>query len=160
MIEKIYLDMDGVLCDFDMRFEQVFGIKSKSVPGRMTESVYWESFVTQKQFERLDWDPGGETLLDYIEALDIPYEILSSSATPTHFDEIARQKTLWLGDRGINVPVNIVPGKRFKKTYATPASLLIDDIDKNVFGFIEAGGHSILHRNIEDTIDQLKKLGL
>jgi hypothetical protein len=47
-----------------------------------------------------------------------------------------------------------------KKDYARPNSILIDDNVKNIADWIGAGGIGILHTSAEDTIKQLKKLGL
>lgn len=41
-----------------------------------------------------------------------------------------------------------------------PGDILIDDMEKNITRWVEAGGVGILHVNAADTIEQLKALGL
>mgnify|MGYP003338391153 CR=1 FL=1 len=76
-IQKIYLDLDGVLCDFYKRYREVFNVdlEHKRSHGEKI-TLEWNKFVEGKNFENLDWHPGGLELLKYIISLDIPVEIL------------------------------------------------------------------------------------
>ena len=47
-----------------------------------------------------------------------------------------------------------------KKELATPESILIDDRQINIDQWEAAGGIGILHTSADDTISQLKQLGL
>ena len=47
-----------------------------------------------------------------------------------------------------------------KKNYANENSILIDDREKNINQWKEAGGIGILHTDAASTIAQLKELGL
>jgi hypothetical protein len=49
---------------------------------------------------------------------------------------------------------------KHKKDFAAPDSILIDDRIDNINGWIDAGGIGIHHINTQDTIEQLKNLGL
>ena len=46
-----------------------------------------------------------------------------------------------------------------KQTYASPASILIDDYEKNTKEFTARGGTGITFKNANQTIAELKKLG-
>lgn len=153
---KIYLDMDGVLSDFDKRFVETFNIKPNDVRGTFTASDQWKQFVEQEHFATLDWFPGGKELLAFLRQFDIPIEILSSSGGHIFHEEITKQKTAWLRDNNINFPVNVVPGKKYKKDYADWNHLLIDDTERNIIEFLEAGGMAILHNNPKNTIATLE----
>lgn len=155
-MNKIYLDMDGVLCDFEKRFVDVFGHSANDVRGTFTDSDQWKQFVEGDHFATLDWYPGGKELLNYLRMFGNNIEILSSSGGHAYYDKIAEQKTRWLRNNGIDYPVNIVPGKRFKKDYADPYHLLIDDTERNIVEFIEAGGFAILHKETDYTIAMLE----
>lgn len=156
MIDKIYLDMDGVLCDFDKRFVEVHSIDPNSVRGTFTESAAWQQFVGEGHFATLDWFPGGLQLWKYVSSLGVPLEILSSSGGHKFYETIAEHKTTWLRDNGINIPVNIVPGKRYKRDFADSAHILIDDTERNVVEFVEAGGIALLHKDVKTTIKNLE----
>lgn len=151
-MEKIYLDMDGVISDFDKRFFELFGHSANEVKGTFTKSDLWEKFVNGGNFETLDWFPGGERLLEYLREFDVPIEILSSSGGAEYYDLIAEQKTNWLRNNNILFPVNIVPGKRYKKDYANSSHILIDDTERNIVEFIECGGFAIHHRDATTTM--------
>lgn len=157
MISKIYLDMDGVLCDFNKRFVEVHSIDPDSIRGTFTETPEWEQFVNENHFATLDWFPGGKELWGYVSSLGVRLEILSSSGGHRFYDMIAEQKKTWLRNNGINIPVKIVPGKRYKKDFAYSTHILIDDTERNVVEFIEAGGLAFLHKDVRTTI---KNLGL
>lgn len=156
IMKKIYLDMDGVLSDFHKRFVDLFGHHPNEVKGSFTKSSQWKTFVENDNFATLDWFEGGQDLLKYLQDFDVPVEILSSSGGDMYYEEIAEQKTRWLRNNKIYFPVNIVPGKRFKKDYADPRHILIDDTERNIVEFIEAGGLAILHKRSEDTAAELE----
>jgi len=156
IIDKIYLDMDGVLCDFEKRFVEVHSIAPDSIGRTFTESPEWEQFVSWQHFETLDWFPGGMELWQYVSSLGVPLEILSSSGGHKFYETITEQKTTWLRDNGIDIPINIVPGKRYKRDFARSTHILIDDTDRNVVEFIEAGGIALLHKESTTTIKNLE----
>jgi hypothetical protein len=90
--------------------------------------------------------------------LDIPTEILSSTSSEKRDVPIREQKIEWLETHKINFPVNLVPGKRHKKNYANPNSLLIDDTEQNISQWREAGGVAIHHEDVISTLNILKSL--
>lgn len=160
MIETIYLDMDGVLTDFNKRYQELF----KTEPDKVHKKnwiPYWEEFVGGDHFKTLDWHPDGKELYAGIAAYAkenrIQVHILTSAGGEDMIDSIAWQKRRWLINN--NVPhryLHVVPGKRFKKDFATPTALLIDDTAKNIVQFREAGGNAIHHTgNAKQTLEKL-----
>jgi hypothetical protein len=59
MIKKIYLDMDGVLCNFERRYLELYDELPGSMRDRKDFNVNWDHFVQSEQFKTLDWWPGG-----------------------------------------------------------------------------------------------------
>ena len=53
MIKTIYLDMDGVLCDFEKKFTEYYGFLSLAKRDRKEWSKDWEDFILHKKgFEK------------------------------------------------------------------------------------------------------------
>ena len=101
MIKKIYLDMDGVLCNFERRYFELYNELPGSMRDRKQFNVHWDDFIATKQFETLDWYSGGKELVKFCSELDIPIELLSSSGGMKYHTEVERQKCVWLDKNGM-----------------------------------------------------------
>lgn len=158
---KIYLDMDGVIADFEAQYVKLFGERPTEVQRRNKEFYqYWSTFVEGGNFEKLPTHAGGSELLHAIktEFKDCPVEILSSSGGQKYHDEVAQQKRDWLKKHNINYHANVVPGGSKKAQFANSDSVLIDDTYRNIKRFREAGGYGILHSNVNVTLNQLRQI--
>jgi len=158
MIEKLYLDMDGVLCNFERRYFELYGELPGSMRNRKEFSNHWEDFIMTKQFETLDMWPGAKKLILYAESLTVPVEILTSSGGNKFHDKVAEQKMVWLKTKGIEFPCNVVSGRKNKANYATPKTILVDDTADVIQAFNAAGGIGILHKEAGNTLMMLEKL--
>ena len=156
-IKKLYLDMDGVIANFEKRYIELF----REAPGgisrdRKSFSKNWKTFIADKHFETLDWWPGGPELITYIQK-NFPHEsveILTSSGGNNYHEEVERQKNVWIQKMNLNElwKVNVVAGRKKKAEFATPDSILIDDTDDVIQAFREAGGIGIHHKDYGNTI--------
>ena len=159
MITKIYLDMDGVICNFEKRYEELFGMKpAEADRDRKEWTKNWEQFCTTHEFATLDWWPGGIILLDHLKRTNVPVEILSSSGGKKFHEQVQADKISWLKDHNILYKPNIVPGRSYKTAYARPDTVLIDDTPDIIDAFNKAGGHGILHKDVYITIETLDQL--
>jgi len=158
-VTKLYLDMDGVLCDFEKRFTELYGKDALGARDRKNFTTNWPNFIMDGNFENLEWFPGGKELLHFIQyATDWEVEILSSSGGEKFHSEVAAQKVVWLCNKGIPYKANIVPGRKHKTAYATPETILIDDTEDIIVNFNAAGGVGILHKDINETLAKLRTL--
>jgi hypothetical protein len=158
-VTKLYLDMDGVLCNFEKRFTDLYGKDALGSRDRKNFTTNWPNFIMDGNFESLEWFPGGKELLDFIQnETDWEVEILSSSGGEKFHSEVAAQKVMWLCDKGIPYKANIVPGRKHKTAYATPETILIDDTEDIIVNFNAAGGVGILHKDINETLAKLRTL--
>lgn len=150
-IKVIYVDMDGVLCNFNKLYVEMFNV-SPSQTDKKDFGPNFKQLIEADGFAKLEPMPDFWSLIAHLNFFSIPKEILSSTARKEHHEEISRQKKLWLNTRGINYKQNFVPGKHLKAQYATPDSILIDDTIDVIDAWEKAGGIGILHKNAVSTI--------
>jgi len=150
----LYLDMDGVLADFNKSYTR---LKTHAPDGKRFRAAVME----HKIFETLDFMPDTQELLNHVGKLHgIHIEILTSLGTfePLQGEEAKMQKLRWLNDKNIPYKANFVRSKEEKSKYATPTSILIDDSVGCISPFIAKGGHGILHTNASETNSILDSL--
>jgi len=155
---KIYLDLDGVLANFDKQYAILYGERPRDVEKR-TKHFYdnWDDFVLGGNFAKLEMLPGAHKLITAVKSIGVPVEILSSSGGPKHHICVTTQKLAWLRDNGIDFKPNIVPGGWRKAEYAQPWHVLVDDSAHVIEPYRKAGGTAILHS--DETVDEtVKKL--
>ena len=158
---KIYLDMDGVLTNFEKRYVEKFGEFPRDLDKRRQHFWdNWKKFVDDGDFETLEKHPNADRLLEAVRSLNLPVEILSSSGGGYSHDIVAEQKKKWLINNGIEFHANIVPGGGHKAKFADPWHVLIDDTDNVIKRYRAAGGTAIHHTDIKETIKQLYALHL
>ena len=154
---KIYVDMDGVLANFEKRYIELFreSPDTNCSRDRKEFSENWTVFIEGKHFETLDWWYGGPELVTYL-GRNVPLvdvEILTSSGGNKYHDQVEIQKNKWI--ETFNLPewkVNVVAGRRKKAEFATPDSILIDDTLDVIQAFRHAGGIGIHHKDIGNTL--------
>jgi beta-phosphoglucomutase-like phosphatase (HAD superfamily) len=150
-MKNIYLDMDGVIADFDKRYIELFNITTKQSERDKKWVQFFDKFIEERHFATLDLMPEAIELMDYLKSTGIPIIILSSTSSENRDDKIRPQKMEWLKKHKIDFPVILVPGARLKKDYATPDSILIDDTSKNIDDWRREGGIGILYENLLHT---------
>ena len=153
---KIYVDMDGVVANFEKRYIELFRQSPDSSRERKEFSKNWDVFIEGKHFETLDWWPGGPELVTYLSK-NVPLEdveILSSSGGNKYHYLVVEQKKNWIKTFNLTEQwkINIVAGRKKKAEFATPDSVLIDDTLDVIEAFNKAGGIGIHHKDVGNTI--------
>ena len=160
---KIFCDMDGVLTDFDKRFEYFGGLTPDEYQAKFSKSQFWKLIDDKVGFEfwaKMPWMPDGKQLWSYIEK----YKPMLLSA-PSQKPSSRYGKRVWVKD---NLPltkdapkVKLILAKREKKQdYSKTNRILIDDRADNIEEWKSKGGIGILHTSAADTIEKLKQIGL
>ena len=161
-IEKVYFDMDGVLCNFEKRYEELFSQSPIASRENKHWSTNWIDFIESHQFESLEPMPGAYDMLAYVRKKDIPMEMLTSSGSMKidikYHNLIADQKAIWLKKHGITYKINVVRNRKMKAEYAEPNIIMIDDTPDVIEAFDKAGGIGILHKNSAGTLHTLEHL--
>lgn len=153
---KIYCDMDGVLCDFDSRFEQFSGASPRGYELKYGTKKFWE-FITKigAQFwAKIPWMPEGKKLWNYISK----YKPTLLSA-PSEDYSSRYGKKLWVNE---NLPgTKLILAKREnKQDYSGRNKILIDDCEDTINEWNAKNGIGILFTSTDQTINKLKQLGL
>ena len=155
-INCIYLDMDGVIADFEKRYVELFKVQPSSTREYKEFNKFFDKFIADGHFETLELMPDAMDLVRALRNALPPTQILSSTASEQRHKAISEQKIKWLETQGIDFQRNLVPGKELKKRYARTDTLIIDDTESVIDDWRAAGGVAILHKNVADTLVQLK----
>lgn len=155
----IYCDMDGVLTNFESRFEHYTGVKPKEYEHQHGPAKFWDLIDNQiglVYWTGMDWMPGGRELWDFIA----PYKptLLTS---PSKHDTSRLGKNTWVKNNITPTPKVIFAYSEDKQKYANPDCILIDDKKSNINQWNSQGGIGLrcLYGNIDPVIDRLKELG-
>ena len=153
----IYSDMDGVLTDFDFQFmKSSEGIIPSEYKRNFGTNGFWD--LIEKggvgYWAGMPWMSDGRKYWDYIKKYT---PLLLSSPSASESSRLG--KRVWVKN---NLPGTklILARSTDKQKYADENSILIDDRPSNIDQWRSQGGIGILHVSAEDTIQQLKKLGL
>ncbi len=155
---KIYVDMDGVLADFDTHFFNLYGFQPQEFEKKYGEKAFWDKVYSYVDFFA-HMPPFHGHRYFYNELLRItPHVIILSSPSKTNRDLCIKGKLFFLKYHMTNqlgeTPFAIFESRKY--LYACPNSILIDDYSKKIDAWNEAGGIGILHSGDYD--ETLKKV--
>jgi 5'(3')-deoxyribonucleotidase len=161
----IYVDMDGVIADFDQRFFDISGMTPDQYKDKYGVNKFWDLIDEENKVKFWAGIPlmsGAKKLIDYVSKYD--YEILTA---PSIKKQSRIGKMVWLRKihSGLfpNTPkVNFKSAKEKHqvKSSLTKTDILIDDRQSTIDNWNNAGGTGIFYTSAENAIEQLKKLGL
>lgn len=157
---KLFIDLDGVMADLDKHVEEITGktfIELRASGSGFTEFVNDEREQGFTIFDNLDKMPDADILWNFV----VKYEPTILTATGFPEEKAKAEKIRWVYDNlsGFDKILTTISG-RDKKNYAAENHILIDDREKAILPWREAGGIGILHTSATNTISQLQKLGL
>jgi 5'(3')-deoxyribonucleotidase len=157
-IRQIFLDQDGVLADFESGLTKALGYK---VDLKSKKDVYDKEkrkLTAQRLFRNLDPLPDAWKLVDYCTNSGIHTEILTAAGTVNR-TLVIKDKIDWIR-RYVHPHWIVIPtfkGSQ-KAAFAHKKAVLIDDRQRNIDVWVEAGGIGILHEPADETIKQLDDL--
>ena len=151
----IYCDLDGVLVDFDKGYKDLTGMTTQEANSQ-GDKVFWEPIAKagEKYWVDLEWMSKGKQLWDYIKQYN---PSLLSAPSREKSSRTGKQK--WVDNNLPGVKL-ILANAVDKQNYSGKNQILIDDREKNIEQWRNKGGIGIFHTSAEDTIKQLKELGL
>lgn len=153
----IWVDLDGVLCDWIQGYVNIFG-GDPTIKWVGMNKVKWDKLDSAAPhfYRNLPLMPGALELWEWL----LPFEPCILSAASSHIPASASQKHEWVkeylgieGDR-----IVIVADREDKPRYCNPGDILIDDLESNVNEWNVEGGYGIMFHSAEQTIAELEKM--
>lgn len=153
---KLFLDLDGVLADFDGFYEQHFGVRlprSASDPPGM-----WENIRSHGNFYR-EMPPMPDAL-DLWRAVEHLEPTILTGVPYTQVPEAEEHKRAWMREH-IGAEVRVICCKsRDKRKHGNLGDVLVDDWLKYRHLWIDMGGIFVHHTSARTSINALKALGV
>jgi 5'(3')-deoxyribonucleotidase len=159
MKSTLYIDMDGVVADFNRYAYEVLRLPP-------SEGIYPdEKWVKLRDNERLYRDlektSYADELIDFCrEFAWNKYNLIFLTAVPKNNDMhwSFYDKVMWANKHFPNIPVHFGPFSKDKHVHCVMGDILIDDRTSNIEEWRAAGGIGIHHKKFKDTIEALKNL--
>ena len=152
----LYVDMDGVLTDFDKRFQDFSTLPPKDYENQYGVEKFWDLIDNKtgvKFWVGMDWMPDGKRLWNFVKHLNPT--ILSA---PSRQEQSKIGKHLWIR-KHIPGTKTILTYSSNKQNHSGKNRILIDDRKKNIEEWESKGGIGILHTDAFSTIERLKEIG-
>jgi 5'(3')-deoxyribonucleotidase len=156
----IFLDMDGLVSDFDGYANRELGIESK--PGFRFSQDDWYRLreFNERIYRDIPMLPGAEEFVKEVEWLagENGYVVRFLTAVPRENDLgwSFWDKTEWAREHFPGVPVWFGPYSDNKQQHYKPGCILIDDRVKNIDSWPK---HGILHQgNYQKTLNTLEQI--
>lgn len=146
------MDLDGCITNFDKALSKVTGLPEKKGFNFGNDPKIWAKIdgAGEKFWSTMEWMPDGRQLWNAIEI----YKPTVLTA-PSRHESSVEGKKVWLRNNLPDVPY-IIDQK--KESYADEDSILIDDREKNIKKWEEAGGIGVLHKDTKTTLDKLRSV--
>lgn len=159
-MSSIYLDMDGVVADFDGYAHQLLGLGPSE--GKYPETVWQKLIANPRLYRDLKPLPYASQLYNFCTKLaeKLDYRVAFLTAIPKKNDvqHAMHDKVEWCQKHFPGTPVFFGPYSRDKQNHCRPGDILIDDRTDNIQEWKSAGGIGILHREFDRTVSELDSL--
>jgi 5'(3')-deoxyribonucleotidase len=150
MFKQLFLDMDGVIVDFDGGVRKRYGVDwyptEWAIPYKEFGTdfkTFWSNLDTASFWNKLDWMPDGKRIQTIVEPMR-PI-ILTAAVMPF----AAAGKQMWLKREYPDIYKDkrfiIAGGHETKAAVAGPGKILIDDKNENIDEWEKNGGMGILY---------------
>lgn len=161
-MRTLYLDMDGVVADFDAKVQEILGYAKEPYARYPDED--WRKILEYPRFYG-DLPLCKDALhlvticlhIAHVNNMDIKF--LTAIPRDNDFPWAFHDKVYWAKEHFPNIPVWFGPYSHDKKIHAKPKDILIDDRVVNITEWNEVGGIGILHKgDVDATIRILREL--
>ena len=148
---NIYLDMDGVVADFDEYAQRTVGAPPST--GIYPDEIWRQLAKNPRLYRDLKVKPGGKDLVDWVEYYrfthfeqDITIAFLTAIPKDNDLPYSFYDKVRWAADNFPGLPVFFGPYSKDKWQHCRPGDILIDDRESNCQEWQAHGGLSFQYR--------------
>ena len=147
-MKNIYLDLDGVVANFDEFVENIIG-HAPPLDKKLTEQDWLEILKHPRLFRDLNVYEGAGNFVRAISQLANEYhydlKFLTAVSRKNDMPWSFIDKIHWVEKHFPGIPVWFGPYSADKHLHATVGDILIDDRITNIIRWNQAGGIGILH---------------
>ena len=158
LYQKIYVDLDGVLANFDSSLARIAGVSEDLLKTQRSSKLEYDDYVWELARQEADFYLNLEFMNQEIwdAVKDLNPTILTAVPKPhRNMSKAGPQKVAWVHKNlGPTVPV-IVCQREQKQIYAGNGKILIDDRESNIKDWKKNGGVGILHTEVENTLIEI-----
>jgi 5'(3')-deoxyribonucleotidase len=159
-MNKLYLDMDGVVADFDEYAFRTLGVPPSQ--GIYPDDIWQKLAANERIYRDLIKTPYADDLVAECRDLAITkdYDLIFLTAVPKANDIkwAFYDKVFWAREYFPDIPVHFGPYSVDKWRHCQPGDILIDDRVSNIDEWRTAEGIAIHHQDIKATLFELSKL--
>jgi hypothetical protein len=159
-MQTLYLDMDGVVADFDEYAYRTLGLPPS---GGVYPNDVWNKLAANPRIYRdLVKTSYADQLVFHCSTIanKLKYDIKFLTAVPKGNDVpwAFYDKVYWARHNFATIPVMFGPFSKDKWKHCKPGDILVDDRQSNIEEWRAAGGIAIHHVDFDTTLQQLFKL--
>lgn len=159
-MKTLYLDMDGVVADFDEYAHRILGVPPS---GGVYPDEVWKKLANNKRIYReLVPTPYAQTLyqncVKYCVERNYKWAFLTAVPKENDVKHAFQDKVKWAQKHFPGTTVFFGPYSKDKHLHCTPGDILIDDRISNITEWREAGGIAIHHQDVTKTLIELNNL--
>jgi len=158
----IYVDMDGVVADFDTFAEKIL---ERKIGWGTTQDLTDEEWVKLASVDRLYYQlpmmPDATKLIAYVKSLSTRFKFGFLTAIPrrTTIPTAHADKQAWVDKYFPGMKMDIGPFSHDKQKWCKPGDILIDDRPSNIEEWNAVGGIAIFHTgDVNATIKRLNEV--
>lgn len=161
-MKNLYLDMDGVVADFNGYARKTLNLDTIK-NDRLPDEIWTKLKNNPRLYRDLDKTSEADQLIDFCRKFskERSLTLLFLTAVPRNNDLFWAfyDKVLWAVDRYPDIPVMFGPYSSDKHLHCQSGDILIDDRKSNIQEWRSVGGIGILHSgDLQQTIKTLLEI--
>lgn len=154
----IYLDMDGVVADFNSFASNAIGREIGWGGDDLSNEEWSKLAAIPRLYFQLQVIPEGRQLVELALSLSKDVKFLTAIPRRSTISSAEADKREWLSLHFPGIPMEIGPHSHQKHNWCKPGDILVDDRESNIKDWSAKNGMAIFHQgNWNVTFEKLKE---